>query len=310
MPNARTLALLALLVVPAALAAVPAPARAIDFQRDVVYATPGGLELKLDAYLPDGAGPHPAVVVIHGGSWRSGDKLQLAIHALAFARAGVAAFSIDYRLAPRHKWPAQILDCAAAVRWVRANAGKLRVDPERIGAFGYSAGGHLAALLGASPDGAWREADTPADAPSARVAAVVAGGAPCDFTDVGPSSRTFVFLVGKTRAEAPDVYEKMSPVTHATADDPPMLFVHGGADLAVGLDEPRGMIAALERVGVPADIVVLAGAGHIAAAIHPTGIDRATRFLVERLAAKEPRENEPAPGPGPEARKPGGARLF
>lgn len=268
-------------------------ARALDLKRDIEYAAPGGQALLLDAYLPEGEGPHPAVVVIHGGSWRSGSKSQLAVHALAIARAGVAAFAINYRLAPAHPFPAQIEDCVAAVRFVRARAKEYGIDPGRVGAYGYSAGGHLAALLGASDDGAWDpDGRVPDGAPSARVQAVVAGGAPCDFRNVRAGSRVFVYWLGKTPGEDPDLYRRVSPAAHAGPGDPPMLFFHGDADALVGIDEPRGMIEVLTAAGVETELLVLPGAGHIAAAAHPRAISRTAEYLAAKLAA-----GVPAPAP-------------
>jgi len=121
---------------------------AIQVERDLVFATVAGQELKLDLARPaEGEGPFPAVVCIHGGGWVGGSRSQMTRTIEVLAGRGYVAITPDYRLAPRHPFPAQVEDCKAAVRWLRANAGKYRVNPERIGAVGLSAGGHLSCML-------------------------------------------------------------------------------------------------------------------------------------------------------------------
>ncbi len=265
----------------AAVAALASPARAADYEvrRDLVYSSPGGEDLLLDAYIPSGPGPFPAVLVVHGGGWRSGSRRQLSLHAGAFARAGMAAFAIDYRLAPRHKWPAQIDDCRAALRWIRDRAAAHRVDPDAIGAYGYSAGGHLVAHLAtAGGDGGARA-----------VRAVVAGGAPCDFRAQPLDSRFFAYFLGATPRERPDVYRDASPAAHVSRDDAPILFFHGSMDILVPSSGAEAMSAALRGVGVESDVYLVRGAGHIVATISPGALERATAFLRAHLARDRPR---------------------
>jgi acetyl esterase/lipase len=119
-----------------------------EILKDIVYSKVGDRELLLDAYLPKKEGASPAVLVVHGGAWRFGNRKQLRGYAEALAKAGIVSFAIDYRLAPKHKFPAQIEDCRSAVKWIRSNAEKYKVDPTKLGAIGYSAGGHLVSLLG------------------------------------------------------------------------------------------------------------------------------------------------------------------
>ena len=128
----------------------------VDRTRDIVYKEIDGKKLKLNVFVPKGDGPFPAVLVVHGGAWRAGSRTQLTMYAKSLARRGFSCFAINYRLAPKHKSPAQIEDCRDAVRWIRRNAADYRTDPGRIGAIGYSAGGHLVSLLaqlrGGAPD--------------------------------------------------------------------------------------------------------------------------------------------------------------
>src|SRR5262249_788519 len=130
----------------------PALAHAGDFEiiRDVEYVQRTSGPLKCDIYQPAGAGPFPAVLAVHGGAWGMGNKRQRGVYAQKVGPDGFNTVSISYRLAPEHKFPAQIEDCKSAVRWMRKNANKYKIDPTRIGAVGYSAGGHLVALLGAT----------------------------------------------------------------------------------------------------------------------------------------------------------------
>ena len=115
--------------------------------KNIVYKEIDDETLKLDAYIPEGDGPFPAILVVHGGAWRLGSKGQLAMYARSLAKRGFVCFAINYRLAPKHKSPAQTEDCRDAVRWVRQNGHKYKADPKRIGAMGYSAGGHLVSML-------------------------------------------------------------------------------------------------------------------------------------------------------------------
>lgn len=254
------------------LAAWPAQARAekgsYKILRDVVYVARDGGPLKADVYRPLGEGPFPGVLCVHGGAWISGNKSQMAAIARRLAQAGCVAVSINYRLAPKHKFPAQIEDCRAALRWMRSNAPKQRIDRERLGAWGYSAGGHLVALLGTTEAG---------------LKAVVAGGAPCDFRQLRPQSRWLVFWLGGTRGELPDVYEAASPAHFVSADDPPFFFYHGGRDHLVKIEQPRAMAEALDEAGVTAKVHVIRAAGHVAAFLDRGAMDEAIEFLRKRL---------------------------
>jgi acetyl esterase/lipase len=126
------------------------PMQAGGVQRDVTYCEPGGVALKMDLYLPGtrGTDPAPAVLYLHGGSWRAGDKSEVDLLAPGVVASGYVVASINYRLVPQYRWPAQIEDAKCAVRFLKANAARFNLDPARIGVWGASAGGHLAALVG------------------------------------------------------------------------------------------------------------------------------------------------------------------
>ena len=151
--------------------------------------------LQADTYIPQTPGPHPGVLVVHGGAWHMGHRAQLSGVAQKLAQQGFSAVAISYRLAPQDKFPAQIEDCKAAVRWMRTHAAELKLDPERIGGFGYSAGAHLVTLLGTtdSQDGL-EGVDDPSAVPSTRLQAVAGGGTPCDFRGMPPDPENAEFL--------------------------------------------------------------------------------------------------------------------
>ena len=174
-----------------------------DRTRDIVYKEVDGKKLRLTTFVPRGDGPFPAVLVVHGGAWRAGSRNQLTMYAKSLARRGFACFSIDYRLAPRHKSPAQIEDCRDAVRWIRQHAGEYRVDPGRIGAIGYSAGGHLVSLLATT---GLSKADDPKGV-GTKITAAVAGGAPTDFRPTRENSRALTYWLGGRRRDKPTVYD-------------------------------------------------------------------------------------------------------
>src|SRR4051812_24172981 len=150
---------------------------------DIVFIQAGGTSLRLAMARPaQGPGPFPAVVCLHGGGWVGGSRKQMAQTLEVLARRGYVAVAPDYRLAPAHPWPAGAEDCKAAVRWLRGNAGKYRIDPERVGVVGLSAGGHLACLLGVTEASDGLEGTGGHPDKSSRVQAVVSFAAPTDLT--------------------------------------------------------------------------------------------------------------------------------
>lgn len=279
-PRAGVLSSLALALVlsPAASAAEPVEPPAYSVERNLVYASPAGTDLHLDAYIPDGDGPFPAVLVVHGGAWRVGSKGQLAFYAGKLAERGYAAFAINYRLAPKHPFPAQIEDCRSAVRWIRRNAESYNIDPQRVGGIGYSAGGHLVALLGVT--GA-ASTDDPAD--DTRLQAVCAGGAPCDFRTLPLDWEFLAFWLGGTRRVVPELYEAASPAAQVRPDAPPMFFFHGDEDLLVPDESPLRMVEQLKAAGVEASAFIINKGGHLSAMWSPDALARACDFLDRHL---------------------------
>ncbi|TDU66022.1 acetyl esterase/lipase [Prosthecobacter fusiformis] len=233
------------------------PVRVAGFtlREDVIYTPPGWPQaLPADVYVPDGPGPWPGILLIHGGSWANKDRRSdmdgIAGH---LARRGYVVMNATYRLAPQHIHPAQIHDLQQATRWLRTHADQLHLQPDHLGVFGYSAGGHLAALLAAL--------DAPADL---RFQAVVAGGAPSDLRKFDRSPIVTTYLGGSLQ-EKSALYAAASPVTHLTSDDPPVFIYHGTRDTLVPPDHASDYAAALKKVGIPHELVWQNGRGHIAA---------------------------------------------
>lgn len=233
------------------------PARLGSVERDVPYCAPEGTKLLMDVHYPKTAGGRwPALVFIHGGGWTGGDKSQTGPELAALREAGFLVASVNYRLGPQHKFPAMIEDAACAVRYLRAHASRYNVDPERIGAWGSSAGGHLAALLGTADSTAgFDTGEFPGH--SSRVQAVAVFYGPTDLTVPFPGGYD-----SKREVFAPFDPALASPVTYVSPDDPPFLFVHGDRDTLVPLSQSEILLKKLQEAGVPASLIVVANAQH------------------------------------------------
>jgi acetyl esterase/lipase len=239
----------------------------IRLESDVVFARAGTTELKLDLAMPkEGEGPFPAVVCIHGGGWVGGDRKQMRHTIETLAEHGYVGVSPDYRLAPRDRFPAQIEDCKAAVRWLRANAATYHVDPRRIGAVGFSAGAHLACLLGVTAKEDGLEGDGGNAELSSAVQAVASYFGPTDLTQAVWSeearTKNLVPLLGGTPAEKAEAYRKASPMTYAGKNAPPFLFLHGTEDRIVPFKQSQELAEKLQRAGVSARVLPVVGEGH------------------------------------------------
>lgn len=241
-------------------------------ETDIVYGKGDGQELKLDIAVPrEGQGPFPAVVCIHGGAWRGGKRSDLGGTISVLAGRGYVAATVQYRLCPDCKFPAQIEDCKCAVRFLRANAAKYHVDPDRIGALGFSAGGHLVCMLGLTTrdDGLEGKGDLNAEQAkqSSRVQAVCDFFGPTDFTkndwnqDVQPILTDFF---GGLFDQKKELYIKGSPITYVRKDpaNPTFIFFHGTADPVVPYVQSVRLLDALKKVGTKADIVTMEGEKH------------------------------------------------
>ena len=239
----------------------------VIFEPDVVYGQGGDVELKMDIARPGlavGDGPFPAVVCIHGGAWRGGNKNRYRKLITELAKRGYVAVTVQYRLAPAHTFPAQVQDVKCAVRYLRARAAELKIDPDRIGAMGESAGGHLSLMLGTTDSSAGLEGSGGHGEHSSRVQAVVNYFGPADLT-LSYSDRVRPLLtdfIGGTPQDKPREHKLASPVTHLTRDDPPILTLHGTVDQVVPYEQATTLHAACEKVGVPHELVPFEAVDH------------------------------------------------
>ena len=225
--------------------------------RDVEFAHPGAIRLALDAHIPDGAGPFPAAILVHGGGWVAGDKQQYITYIFQpLSDAGFAWFSINYRLAPQFKFPADGDDVESAIRFVRANAAKYKVDPSRIALIGESAGGHLVSYVGAR-----NQADS-------RVAAVVSMYGVHDFVAAAvqwkplPHELLDLFGITAVNAETVPLLIKASPVVYISKEMPPFLLMHGSKDEDVPYEQSVEMCDNMKKAGARCDLITIQGAPH------------------------------------------------
>jgi acetyl esterase/lipase len=232
----------------------------------VPYTTAGGAELRIDIAQPAiGDGPFPAVLVIHGGAWHEGGREENHRYLAALARHGYVAASPQYRFCPKDTFPAQLEDVKAAVRFLRSNAKSLKVDPDRIAAMGFSAGAHLALLLGLTGPADGFDGPGTKGVPSARVEAVVDFYGPADLSsrDFSETAKGFVAcLTGAPASEKPELAAKASPITYVGAGDAPVLVFHGTKDDMIPPAQAFALMEKLSAAGVSGRFEFVLGAGH------------------------------------------------
>ena len=234
----------------------------------IIYVTRGLVQVKLDLYLPttDSKKPRPAVMMFHGGAWTSGTREDVGWIASWLADQGYVVVAPSYRLAPAHRHPAQIEDCKRAVRWVRRNAKKHNIDPKRIAAMGFSAGAHLAAMLGVGKDLEYLAGDK--NDVSAKVQAVIGVSgpyvlAPPPGQKAGAGLPDLSYWLGGTAAGKLKVYQEVSPAYHVTRYTPPFLLIAGNADMLTPPYLDAVMAAKLREKGVPVETILVKNAGHV-----------------------------------------------
>lgn len=245
--------------------AKPALPPGTQVHRDLEYVPGGHARQKLDLYLPSKADhPLPVVVWIHGGGWTGGSKD--GCPAVFLVTKGFAVASINYRLSQHAVFPAQIEDCKAAIRWLRANAKKYNLDASRVGVWGASAGGHLVALLGTTGDVKELEGNEGNLDQSSRVQCVVDWFGPTDLTKtdaVGEKARSAVTgLLGGPLEEKKEKALLASPVHYVSKDDAPILIMHGDKDEIVPIAQSELLDKVLRQTGVQCTFVCIPGNGH------------------------------------------------
>lgn len=267
MPRRRLGLIVALLVLPGASWGQDKAKADIVTHTDLVYGKGGDEDLQLDLALPkDVKDKAPAILCVHGGGWRAGNRKDLTKLIQFFAEKGFVAATASYRLSPKHQFPAAIEDCKAAVRWLRAQADVYRIDSERIGAIGFSAGGHLVCLMGTADAKAGLEGKGGHPEKSSRVQAVVSFFGPTDFTmkhwDKSVEDFFLVPFFGGSYEERKELYAKGSPLRYVHAECPPFLFFHGDKDRLVNIEESQKLCKKLKDVGGSARVVALENEGH------------------------------------------------
>lgn len=245
---------------------IPAATPAHRVESDITYCTIDNLTLKLDLYFPAArATPAPALVNIHGGSWSGGDKSRsdTAADIPTLVARGYVVAVVNYRHAPTHRFPAQIQDVKCAVRFLRANAARYNLDPNRIGAWGCSAGGHLVALLGVTDKNAGWDNVGEHREQSSRVQAAAPLCAPADITLYDAAARADMLRrVFGARTGINPALVRASPTTHVTKDDPPFLILQGDQDGIIPLAQGEKLRDKLTAVGVYAHLVVVQNGTH------------------------------------------------
>lgn len=262
------------------LAAAPKPA--VKAVPDITYATVGKEKLQLDLVLPAGPGPHPVVLCFHGGAWTAGNRKELTTPTVNIpgltptpstevgilenlARRGFAAATVSYRLAPKAKYPAQIEDAKTAVRFLRANAKKYDLDPDRVAALGFSAGGHLALLLGTTDSTAGFDGTEHLDQ-SSRVQCVIDFFGPSDMTlyaeSQGLKESILTSLLGKECQTDPKCITRASPFEFASKNSAPTLFIHGTMDFVVPIVHSEKTYKKMKEAGVPVAMHKVPWKGH------------------------------------------------
>jgi len=246
----------------------------VSDQPGLVYAKYGTREMHLDLFQPKGKGPFPAVIVVHGGAWITGNHAMENPFAIELARRGYVAATVEYRLSNEARYPAQIHDVKAAVRWLRANAARYHIDPNRIAGVGASSGGHLVALLGVTNGMSNFEGDGGKQKFSSKVQSVIDIDGTVTFIDPGNIEKekrgpldTNTRLIGGSYEEKADVWREASPITHVNKQSAPVLFINSSTYRP--FQQREEMSAKLKALGIVSEIVVIPDTPHPFWLFHP-----------------------------------------
>lgn len=255
-----------------------------ELKTDIVFGTAGGTNLMLDAFVPEGDGPFPTCILVHGGGWTQGNKTKFITPLFEpLSKAGFTWFTINYRLAPQDRFPACIEDVETAIRWVKAHAADYKADPKRIALIGESAGGHLVSLAGVRA-----KADT-------RVAAVVPFYAPHDLearvkqSQTIPAWTTALFGLTELDDAAWKTLRDASPINHIHGGLPPYLLIHGTKDTLVPFEQSLKFQEKMQAAGNVCDLIIVEGGAHGMGGwekIDPSYREKLIAWLNRTLAAK------------------------
>jgi acetyl esterase/lipase len=259
--------------------------------KDVAY-DDAHVAQRVDVYLAESDKPMPAMIYIHGGGWRAGSKNRVPAWVMSAVREGwLSVVSVEYRFTDVAPHPAQVNDCMRAIQFVRHNAAKWNIDPQRIGVTGGSAGGHLSLWVALHDNVADADSNDPVERQSSRVACAVSFAGPTDWSLLRelehkhPAYRQLLGYEPGTPADEMDAKATMdvSPISFASKDDPPVMLVHGDKDKIVPLKHARNMNERLKSVGVKTELVIIEGANHSVAGAGAQGAERANTFVREQL---------------------------
>jgi acetyl esterase/lipase len=233
----------------------------VRIEDGVVFGRAGSRDLRCDLFFPpDSAGERVGVVLVHGGAWAKGDRSQLRSYGIRLARQGILCAAVEYRLSGEAKWPAQIHDVKAAIRYLRANSRELGVDPSKICVSGHSAGGHLALMAAATPNLAEFEGHGGHPDAGSEVAACIAFYPPTQLYGQRPPSSYAPGLFEAGAGE--EIARRASPIAYARKDFPPTLLLHGNRDELVPWSESANLHRALAEAGAGVELHLYNGAPH------------------------------------------------
>ncbi len=259
--------------------------------KDIAYANKDPAQ-KIDVYLAKSEKPAPVMVFIHGGGWHAGSKNGVPVFLRkANAEGWLTVVSVEYRFTQVAVHPAQVEDCTRAIQFVRLNAKKWNIDPERIGVTGGSAGGHLTAYMGTQDDKAKPASDDPVEQQSSRVLFAIPFAGPTDWNLLDkiehnhPGYRQLIgYKPGTPFADmAADRIKDVSPVSFVSKDDPPMLIIHGDADKIVPFEHAKSLERAMKDCGVPVELYVVKGGSHSVAGASGEGAVQADAYMRKKL---------------------------
>ncbi|RIK55720.1 alpha/beta hydrolase [candidate division KSB1 bacterium] len=249
---------------------------AVDYDMipNITYATASNTELKLDLYLPkDRSKPHPTLILFHGGGWVAGQKERNVFWLLPYLSMGWAAINVEYRMAPNSLAPAAVEDCRCALRWATYNAARYNLDASKFVLTGTSAGGHLALITGMLPAQNVFDRQCPTNdstrwtkgtEPETKVAAIVNWFGITDVADLidGPNAKHYAIEWFGSMSNRQELARQVSPLSYARAGLPPVITIHGDQDNVVPYSHATQLHAALDKAGVPNQLVTIRGAGH------------------------------------------------
>ncbi len=257
----------------------------IEFRRGIVYASPGGVDLQLDLFLPAKTETsQPILLFVHGGGWRKGKKEDYLYYNIEFAKLGYVTASMQYRLSPEHHFPAAVQDVKCAIAWLKKNSAEINGDPGRVALIGGSAGGHLSMMGGYAQDPALDCPDLP-EGLDTRVRAVVNLYGVADCTaPVAQTAQSVIDFIGKPYADAPEAYTQASPMHHLDKADPPTLTFHGTVDELVPVAQSDDLHKKLDGLGIPNYYDRIEGWPHTMDLAQP--INDRCRYIMQRFFEK------------------------